>query len=115
MARCHGWHEPVLFERRNRLSATTSPSRHYKDQPVFENTQAITIPTNRRRVRGGILATIGYLLSPLPWWNDLLMNIPFTYVFATIVGLVYRQWFVPALILGYWHEHSRLRSPPHRS
>lgn len=49
-----------------------------------------------------MLATIGYLLSPLSWWNDLLVKIPIAYVFATMAGFVSRQWFLPALILGYW-------------
>jgi hypothetical protein len=70
--------------------------------PTRSDERKRTISRNRRRVRGGILATIGYLLSPLSWWNDLLVNIPLAYVFATIVGLVSRQLFVPALILGYW-------------
>ena len=61
-----------------------------------------TIRLTRRRLRGGILATIGYILSPLSWWNDLLVNIPIAYAFATIVGFFARQWFVPALVVGYW-------------
>ena len=57
---------------------------------------------NRRRVTGGVLATLGYLLSPLSWWNDLLVNVPIAYVFATVVGLFVRGWFLPALVVGYW-------------
>ncbi|WP_435361597.1 hypothetical protein [Haloarchaeobius sp. DFWS5] len=61
-----------------------------------------TIRLTRRRLRGGALATIGYILSPLSWWNDLLVNVPLAYAFATIIGLIARQWFVPALVVGYW-------------
>lgn len=46
--------------------------------------------------------TVGYLLSPLSWWNDLLVNVPLAYAFATAVGLVSRPLFGPALVVGYW-------------
>jgi hypothetical protein len=58
--------------------------------------------TNRRRVRGGVVAGVGYILSPLSWWNDLLVNVPLAYVFATVVGVFAQQLFVPALVVGYW-------------
>jgi hypothetical protein len=54
------------------------------------------------RVSGGILATVGFILSPLSWWNDLLVNVPLAYAFATVVGLFARDLFVPALLVGYW-------------
>lgn len=56
----------------------------------------------RRRLIGGILATLGYLLSPLSWWNDLIINIPLAYAFATVVGLISRDLFLPAIVVGYW-------------
>jgi hypothetical protein len=56
----------------------------------------------RRRIRGGILATVGYLLSPLSWWNDLFINIPLAYAFAYLVGLISQDLFYPALVVGYW-------------
>lgn len=55
-----------------------------------------------RKIKGGILATIGYILSPLSWWNDLFINIPLAYVFALPFGFVSRNLFVPAMIIGYW-------------
>lgn len=30
------------------------------------------------------------------------MNIPLAFAFATVIGFFVRQWFVPALIVGYW-------------
>jgi len=56
----------------------------------------------RPKIKGGILATIGYLLSPLSWWNDIIINIPLAYAFAYPFGLISRKLFVPVMILGYW-------------
>ncbi len=54
------------------------------------------------KIKGGILATIGYILSPLSWWNDLVINIPLAYAFAFPFGLISRSLFLPMMILGYW-------------
>ncbi len=56
----------------------------------------------KRRVSGGFLAAVGYLLSPLSWWNDLVVNFPLAYVFAWIVSVPYRPAFGLAFIVGYW-------------
>jgi len=56
----------------------------------------------RKPVRGGIIAFIGYMLSPLSWWNDLIVNIPIAYGFAVLVSLISCQLFTPAMIAGYW-------------
>ncbi|MDN7023890.1 hypothetical protein FGU65_03110 [Methanoculleus sp. FWC-SCC1] len=60
------------------------------------------VKSPKRKVRGGILATIGYILSPLSWWNDLFVNIPLAYVFAIPFGMVSEDLFLPAMIVGYW-------------
>jgi len=39
----------------------------------------------RRKIKGGILVILGYILSPLSWWNDL-----------------FKKLFLPAIIIGYW-------------
>ncbi|HEX7320494.1 MAG TPA: hypothetical protein VF399_09090 [bacterium] len=54
------------------------------------------------KIKGGILATIGYLLSPLSWWNDIIVNIPLAYAFAYPFGLISRNLFPPAMVFGYW-------------
>jgi hypothetical protein len=56
----------------------------------------------KRRVTGGVLAFIGYMLSPLSWWNDLFVNVPLALAFAWVVSLFYKSIFAPALVLGYW-------------
>jgi hypothetical protein len=56
----------------------------------------------RQKIKGGILTFIGYLLSPLSWWNDIIVNIPLAYAFAFPFGLISRKFFVPMMVLGYW-------------
>ncbi len=56
----------------------------------------------KRKISGGILATIGFLLSPLSWWNDAFVNIPLALLFAWLVSCIYKPAFVASLIIGYW-------------
>ncbi len=56
----------------------------------------------KRKISGGILATIGYLLSPLSWWNDAFINIPLALLFAWVVSFFYKPAFAASLVLGYW-------------
>ncbi len=57
---------------------------------------------SNRAIQGGLLATIGFILSPLSWWNDLLVNIPLAYLFAWPFGALNERLFLPALVFGYW-------------
>jgi hypothetical protein len=57
---------------------------------------------HKRRIAGGFLAFIGFILSPLSWWNDLFVNVPLAIAFGWLVALVYRPAFVYAAVLGYW-------------
>jgi hypothetical protein len=57
---------------------------------------------SKRKISGGILATIGFLLSPLSWWNDAFVNIPLALLFAWLVSFFYKPAFTISLILGYW-------------
>jgi hypothetical protein len=56
----------------------------------------------KRKVSGGTLAFIGYMLSPLSWWNDLFVNWPLALAFAWVVSAFFKPAFVASLILGYW-------------
>lgn len=56
----------------------------------------------KRRLGAGIIVFIGYLLSPLSWWNDTFINLPLAYLFASLVSLASHRLFAPAMILGYW-------------
>jgi hypothetical protein len=56
----------------------------------------------KRRVTGGVLATVGFILSPLSWWNDLFVNVPLALLFGWGVGLCYPPAFNAGVIVGYW-------------
>ena len=56
----------------------------------------------KRKVTGGVLAFVGYMLSPLSWWNDLFVNVPLALAFAWGVSWFYPPAFASALVLGYW-------------
>jgi len=56
----------------------------------------------KRKVSGGILAVIGFMLSPLSWWNDLFVNLPLALAFAWLVSLFHPPAFEAAVIVGYW-------------
>jgi hypothetical protein len=55
-----------------------------------------------KKLRGGFLLVVGYLLSPLCWWNDLVFNLPVSYCFGYICGWFSPNLFFPGLIVGYW-------------
>ncbi len=61
----------------------------------------------KRKVRGGILAVLGYMLSPLSWWNDAFVNLPPALAFAWLVSAFLPRsgreaCFQLCLIVGYW-------------
>jgi len=56
----------------------------------------------KHKIKGSIIAIIGYILSPLSWWNDLIINIPLAYAFAFPFGLISKKIFLPMMVLGYW-------------
>jgi hypothetical protein len=63
----------------------------------------------KRKVTGSVLGVIGFMLSPLSWWNDAVVNLPLAWLFASAVGLIYKPVAVPnstafdaTVILGYW-------------
>jgi hypothetical protein len=56
----------------------------------------------KRKSYGGVVGFIGFMLSPLSWWNDLFVNVPLALAFAWIVSRIYRPAFEVAWITGYW-------------
>jgi hypothetical protein len=56
----------------------------------------------KRRVRGGVVSVIGYMLSPLSWWNDLFVNVPLAIAFGWLISLLYKPAFEVAAVVGYW-------------
>ncbi|MEO0122852.1 MAG: hypothetical protein ABIL69_02475 [candidate division WOR-3 bacterium] len=55
-----------------------------------------------KKIKSGIIFIIGYLLSPLSWWNDIIINLPIAYIFAFPFGLISEKIFLPMMIFGYW-------------
>lgn len=51
---------------------------------------------------GSTLLVIGFLLSPLSWWNDLIVNLPIAYVFASLISLINSKLFAGSLLICYW-------------
>jgi hypothetical protein len=57
----------------------------------------------------GAIGVIGFILSPLSWWNDLFVNFPLAFGFAWIAGriinmfLAVHEWlFVYLFVFGYF-------------
>ncbi len=66
-----------------------------------KDAQELGVTRTRRSILGGVIAVIGFILSPLTWWNDAFVNIPIAWGVATLVSLIKRDWFEPALYLAY--------------
>lgn len=45
---------------------------------------------------------VGYMLSPLSWWNDLFFNLPIAYGFGLVVSWFRPDWLIPGTVVGYW-------------
>ncbi len=58
--------------------------------------------SRHRRLIGGFLVTVGYILSPASWWNDAFVNIPIAYVFAWAASKISPHLFLPVMVLAYW-------------
>lgn len=55
-----------------------------------------------KKLRGGFFLVIGYLLSPLCWWNDLFFNLPIAYFFGYVCSWFSPNLLLPCSIVGYW-------------
>lgn len=49
-----------------------------------------------------MLAFIGFMLSPLSWWNDLFVNVPLALAFAWGVSWFWPEVFGASFVVGYW-------------
>jgi len=56
----------------------------------------------KREFYGGIIGFVGFLLSPLSWWNDLFVNIPLALAFAWLVSWINPRLFATSFVVGYW-------------
>jgi len=80
-----------------------SPAPTVIDQPRTQPPSGSWLPLSLgRRVWGGTLVVVGYLLSPLCWWNDLAINLPLALAFGYLTSRPFPEALVPLTILGYW-------------
>lgn len=85
-------------------------TRWFSDtNPVNETTGDISLEAKAerpsslyRRIGGLILVVIGYLLSPLCWWNDIVFNLPLAVGFGYLSSRIYPDAFVVLTVVGYW-------------
>lgn len=49
-----------------------------------------------------LITFIGFILSPLSWWNDLFVNFPISYILSIPFGLLNKGLFLPVFIINYW-------------
>lgn len=54
------------------------------------------------QLRALLLLALGWLLSPLCWWNDLVINLPLAWLVARALAFWHASWFTPGLVIGYW-------------
>jgi hypothetical protein len=83
-----------------------SPKLSLVEQTINEQLEP-TVPEEFKKdvfkkLRGGFFLVLGYLLSPLCWWNDLLFNLPIAYGFGYICSLLSPKLLVPCSVIGYW-------------
>ncbi|MFA6079372.1 MAG: hypothetical protein WC779_06485 [Candidatus Omnitrophota bacterium] len=55
-----------------------------------------------KRLLHRVIFFIGWLLSPLTLWNDVLVNIPLSYLFANILIRFIRVDFLFLVLILYW-------------
>ncbi|WP_455208882.1 hypothetical protein [Kaarinaea lacus] len=59
-------------------------------------------PGRKRFLLNSMLISVGYILSPLSWWNDMVVNVPLAYMFSIPFSFIDECLFLPAFVLGYW-------------
>lgn len=54
-----------------------------------------------KKIFNSSLVGLGFILSPLSWWNDLIVNIPISYAFSYPFTLISKKLFLPSFVTGY--------------
>lgn len=57
---------------------------------------------NWRHLAWGSLFAIGFILSPLSWWNDAVVNLPIAYLAAYLAARLDQRLFLFAFVGVYW-------------
>ena len=64
--------------------------------------EGFDVATLFKKLRGGFLLILGFLLSPLSFWNDLFFNLPIAYLLGYVCSWLSPDFFLPGTIAGYW-------------
>lgn len=56
----------------------------------------------KNKVTNTIIAFIGLMLSPITWWNDPFVNIPISYLAASIISDFSTKLFSLSFVIFYW-------------
>jgi hypothetical protein len=59
-------------------------------------------PATKKRLVSGIVFAIGYILSPLSWWNDPFVNLPLAYLLGNLTNFFFPSSFQIGMIAAYW-------------
>lgn len=54
------------------------------------------------RTLWGTIAGLGFMLSPLSWWNDALVNLPLAALMASLANRILGVEYATALVACYW-------------
>jgi hypothetical protein len=70
---------------------------------VLERIRGLLIgPHPWRRLGALALVGLGWLLSPLCWWNDLVFNLPVALGVGRLVAIWIPDGFLAGVVAGYW-------------
>lgn len=59
----------------------------------------------KKRLISAIIAFVGLMLSPITWWNDPFVNIPISYITASIVAGFSPNLFYTSFLIFYWFSN----------
>lgn len=60
------------------------------------------INLKRKRLFWAAIGTIGYILSPLSWWNDPFVNFPIAWALGSLIEKLRPGSFLVGFIAAYW-------------
>ena len=69
------------------------------DEKDWKTLLPVTSSHWQRYFLGVAVFTLGFILSPLTWWNDLAVNLPIAWILASFLP---DTWFGPAFVVCYW-------------
>ncbi|MEB3773437.1 MAG: hypothetical protein GSR86_00735 [Desulfurococcales archaeon] len=55
-----------------------------------------------RRLAGVWIAGVGFILSPLSWWNDLFVNVPLALVISKVLSMLIDVSVSRLFVVSYW-------------